>query len=85
MVQHLDTSVWRTPEIEEGSNLYLIHPLSAKLVSCFQRWGVTPNTVSLLGLLSVLFGAFCFYHYQYWYMSLAGFFLHGGVAHPGWR
>lgn len=64
---------WRTKEIEGYSNLYLIHPLSARLTSLFARWGWHPNQVSALGLLSAFAAAVCFYHYQTLLMSILGF------------
>lgn len=64
--------VWRTQEIESYSNLYLIHPLSARLTVLFARWGWSPNQVSALGLLSALFAAVSFYHYEHTMMSILG-------------
>ncbi len=53
----------RTYEIEDPTNLYVIHPISARLVPIFARIGITPNTVSLIGmacgLLAGLFYHFC--------------------------
>lgn len=65
--------VLRTPEIEEASNLYIVHPLSRLWVDQFVRLGVDPNTVSVLGMLSALAAAVCYYHYHLWYMSVLGF------------
>lgn len=65
-------SNWRTSEIEEYSNLHLIHPVSAVLTGLFARWGWTPNSVSGLGMLSALAASWCFYHYQSTLMSALG-------------
>ena len=56
--------VFRTPEIEEASNRYFIHPLSRYLVGHFARWGWSPNMVSLLGMCSALGAAILLYHYH---------------------
>lgn len=42
--------VRRTYEIEDPTNLYFIHPISARLVPLFARLGITPNMVSLIGM-----------------------------------
>ena len=75
---------WRTEEIEDYSNLYLIHPLSSRLTRAFARWGWKRNQVSALGLLSAFIAAVCFYHYQALVMSLLGFlFLTGWHVFDG--
>ena len=43
--------VRRNPDIEEATNLYFIHPLSARLVPFLAWIGVHPNTVSITGAL----------------------------------
>lgn len=68
-----NTQFFRTREIEEYSNLYLIHPLSAVLVTRFAKHGWRPNVVSVLGLVNVLVAAVCFYYYQAWYVTIVGF------------
>lgn len=67
--------VRRTYEIEDPTNLYFIHPLSARLVPLFARAGVTPNTVSLIGMgCGILAG--CAYHaYDASWCAVFGFFL----------
>jgi hypothetical protein len=65
-------SNWRTREIEEFSNLYLIHPASALLTAVFARWGWSPNAVSVLGMVSAFVAAVCFYHYRSTMFSLLG-------------
>ena len=52
--------VRRTPEIEEVSNARFIHPLSARLVALFVRWGIAPNAVSLTGMAAGLAAGLCY-------------------------
>ncbi|GAN80444.1 CDP-alcohol phosphatidyltransferase family protein [Acidocella aminolytica] len=42
--------VRRTYEIEDPTNLYFIHPISARLVPLFAQLAITPNMVSLIGM-----------------------------------
>ncbi|MGC8519063.1 MAG: CDP-alcohol phosphatidyltransferase family protein [Steroidobacteraceae bacterium] len=65
--------VRRTTEIEEITNLYFIHPLAGRLVPLFARRHVTPNAVSLTGLLFGLLAAFAYYHYQNPLWAVTGF------------
>lgn len=67
--------VKRTREIEEVTNLYVIHPISRALVTYFARWGVRPNTVSILGMALGAGAAVAYYHYAQWPMALLGFLL----------
>ena len=66
-------SVRRTAEIEEPTNRYFIHPLAARLVPLFARLRVTPNAVSLTGLLFGLLAAYAYYHYRSIGWDVAGF------------
>lgn len=65
--------VRRTSEIEELTNLYFIHPLSAVLVKVFARLGVSPNAVSLTGMACGLLAGVAYHHYQATWCALAGF------------
>ncbi len=65
----------RTLEIEEITNLYLIHPLAGRLVPIFARLHVTPNAVSILGLLFGILAAFAYYRYWDPRFAIAGFAL----------
>src|SRR5580658_8222664 len=65
----------RTSEIEELSNLYFIHPLAARLVPFFARLHVTPNAVSILGMLFGILSAFAYYRYWDPRFAIAGFAL----------
>lgn len=70
-----DEPVRRTSEIEEVSNLYFIHPIAARLTRLFAKLRLTPNTVSLTGMLSGLLAALAYYHYQNLQCAIAGFVL----------
>jgi phosphatidylglycerophosphate synthase len=65
----------RTIEIEEITNLYLIHPLAGRLVPMFARLHVTPNAVSIVGLLFGILSAFAYYRYWDPRFAIAGFAL----------
>lgn len=54
--------VRRNPDIEEATNLYFIHPLSARLVPLLVRIGVHPNTVSITGALCGAAAGVAYYH-----------------------
>jgi phosphatidylglycerophosphate synthase len=65
----------RTAEIEESTNLYIIHPIAGRLVPLFARMHVSPNAVSLTGLLFGLSAGFAYYHYQSPLWAVTGFVL----------
>lgn len=67
--------VKRTQEIEEATNLYIIHPISRMLVTVFARLGVHPNTVSVLGMVCGGLAAWAYYYYDQWPMAVLGFVL----------
>jgi phosphatidylglycerophosphate synthase len=79
MTQKLTTSdhvpVRRTTEIEEITNLYLIHPLASRLVPIFARLHITPNAVSIMGMLFGILSAFAYYRYLDPRFAIAGFAL----------
>lgn len=66
--------VTRTREIEELSNLYLVHPVSKAFVRVFARLGVHPNAVSVLGMICGALAAVAYFHYREWEYAVAGFF-----------
>lgn len=77
-MEHLvstDESVRRSSEIEEITNLYFIHPIAARLTVLFAKWRLTPNVVSLTGMLSSMLAALAYYHYQDLRYAIAGFLL----------
>src|SRR5271156_2754757 len=65
----------RTTEIEEFTNLYLIHPLASRLVPIFARLHVTPNAVSIVGMSFGILSAFAYYRYWDPRFAIAGFAL----------
>lgn len=67
--------VLRTQEIEEVTNRYVVHPLSRLLVRRLARWGVHPNTVSLLGMALGGAAALAYFHYESAPMVVLGFVL----------
>jgi phosphatidylglycerophosphate synthase len=65
----------RTTEIEEMTNLYLIHPLASRLVPFFARMRLTPNAVSVTGMLFGILAAFAYYRYPDVRFAITGFVL----------
>ncbi len=66
-------AVKRTNEIEEFTNLHFIHPISGWLVPKFAARKITPNMVSLTGMMFGILAGVFYYHYQNPYMAVAGF------------
>lgn len=67
--------VRRASEIEEITNLYVIHPVSSFLTPWLARLGITPNAVSLTGMAFGILAGFAYYHYQDLRWAVAGFVL----------
>ena len=67
--------VRRTVEIEEITNRHFIHPIAGRLVPRLAKWHVTPNAVSLTGLLCGVLAGFAYYHYRSPPWDVAGFAL----------
>jgi len=65
----------RTAEIEEITNLHLIHPMAGHLVPLFARMHVSPNAVTFVGMLLGLSAGFAYYHYQSALWAVTGFVL----------
>src|ERR1700722_3834752 len=65
----------RTTEIEEITNLHFIHPLASRLVPFFARMRLTPNAVSITGMLFGILAAFAYYHYADLRFAITGFAL----------
>ncbi len=63
----------RTSEIEEFTNVHLIHPISSWLVPHFIKLNITPNIVSSFGMLCGLLSGLCYYHYQNPIFAIIGF------------
>jgi CDP-diacylglycerol---serine O-phosphatidyltransferase len=68
-------SVRRSFEIEDPTNLYCIHPISAWVVPIFARLGITPNTVSLIGMGCGLLAGLFYHFYSHTGCAVAGFVL----------
>jgi phosphatidylglycerophosphate synthase len=69
------TPIKRTTEIEEITNLHLIHPLAGRLVPIFARLHVTPNAVSIVGMLFGILSAVAYYRYWDFRYATTGFAL----------
>jgi phosphatidylglycerophosphate synthase len=65
----------RTTEIEEITNLYFIHPLAGRLVPIFARLRVTPNAVTIMGMLFGMLSAVAYYRYWDLRFAITGFVL----------
>lgn len=68
-------SIRRTAEIEEITNRYFVHPIASRLVPLFAQARVTPNAVSLTGMLFGIAAGLAYYRYQEFQWTLAGFLL----------
>lgn len=68
-------SIRRTAEIEEISNRYLIHPVASRLVPLFAKARITPNMVSVAGMLFGILAGLAYYRYRELQWTLAGFLL----------
>jgi len=68
-------SVRRESEIEEITNLYVIHPVSNFLTPRFARLGITPNAVSLAGMGFGILAGFAYHRYRDPRWALVGFLL----------
>ena len=67
--------VKRTSEIEEATNLYVVHPISSWMVPRLARLHVHPNAVSIAGMVSGAAAGLAYYHYQDRRYAVAGFVL----------
>lgn len=67
--------VRRTPEIEEITNLYFIHPMASRLTPLLAKLRVPPNAVSLTGMAFGILAAAAYYRYQELRYTIAGFVL----------
>lgn len=63
----------RTYEIEDPTNLYFIHPISARLVPVFAKHGIAPNTVSFIGMGCGILAGLAYYFYYHTACALLGF------------
>ena len=67
--------VRRTSEIEEITNLYVIHPIASRLVPLFAAMNVHPNAVSVAGMVFGISAGIAYSHYQDLRCTIAGFVL----------
>ena len=65
----------RTYEIEDKTNLLLIHPLSNRLVPLLANWRVSPNAVSLCGMACGVFAGLAYHRYTSTVYCVLGFVL----------
>jgi phosphatidylserine synthase len=65
----------RISEIEEITNLYIIHPLASRLTRVFARLGISPNAVSLAGMALGVLAGLAYYRYADPLWAVAGFIL----------
>ena len=72
--------VGRPAEIEEWLNRVLIHPLSRRLTTALVPTGVTPNMVSVMGVVMAAIAAGLYWRLAWPVSALCGF-----VAHLGWH
>ena len=67
--------VRRVADIEEITNAWVIHPISYRLTLLFAKAGITPNAVSLTGMLCGLLAGVCYHEYRNVGAAVAGFLL----------
>jgi len=67
--------VRRTAEIEEATNRYIIHPISARLAQLLARLGVHPNAVSVAGMICGVLAGVAYRHYEDARWAVLGFVL----------
>lgn len=65
--------VKRTAEIEEVTNLHLIHPIASRLVPFCARMKISPNAVSFAGMAFGVSAAIAYNHYQNASYAIVGF------------
>lgn len=70
-----DEPVKRTVEIEEWSNRVFIHPISGRLAQLCARLRLTPNAVSLTGMLLGVLAGVAYYHFRQPWWAVIGFLL----------
>ncbi len=74
-VHETRTDSARPDAIEDPSNLWLIHPISWRLLPVALKLNIHPNTVSLTGLACGALAGWCYWHWREPGLVLAGFAL----------
>ena len=67
--------VRRTLEIEDATNLHIIHPIANRLVPICARLGIRPNAVSIAGMACGVLAGVAYAHYRDVLLAIAGFLL----------
>ena len=67
--------VRRTPDIEDPTNTYVIHPIANRLTPLFARLGIRPNAVSLAGMAFGIGAGVAYGGYRHPGLALLGFLL----------
>lgn len=66
----------RTPELEDWLNAAIVHPLAYRLARLLRPTGITPNMVSVLGVIVVILAAIVYTRVDWPTGAFAGFALH---------
>jgi len=74
-VTDLMTTAARPSIIEDPTNLWIVHPLSDRLLAPALRLGIHPNTVSFTGMGLGALAGWCYWHWQQPLFVIAGFLL----------
>ena len=56
--------VRRTQEIEDVTNLYIVHPIANRLTLVFRDMRISANAVSVMGMVFGLLAGVAYFHYQ---------------------
>lgn len=67
--------VRRTLEIEDPSNLYVVHPIANRLTPLFARLGIRPNAVSIAGMAFGVLAGVAYHRCEHAGMAVLGFAL----------
>lgn len=66
----------RAPELQDALNRYLFHPLSRRMARLLLPTGLSPNAVSIFGLLLLWIATWCYVARPWPEGAAIGFFLH---------
>ena len=79
-MEHATDEIKRTCEIEEFTNTYIIHPISSWLVPQFIKHNITPNMVSLFGMVCGIMAGYLLLQLSISIICLCWFYTHVYVA-----